>query len=229
MIFKQKLVYMVLGAIITSFGLSLLIGCGIKEFNEFNISNTTEDTIHYQIKWTDRSEWQPHSLKTGSINTHRFNAPNVSASYPKIRFDYIVGDQSVTYRTYPLETVLSSEGNSSAALKYSFRFGSRNELDIYKVENGVPPPPPPRYSPLKPPVKLSHVDSVKWLRDHGYSVETNNQTYIIKGPNTNLNVSVGATVIVPVYDKFSMSVGLLSIDGKISVTINRQRRVNPVN
>ncbi len=95
-------------------------------------------------------------------------------------------------------------------------------------------PPQIVYIPVNPVKKLSHDESVKWLRDNGYSVETNNQKYIIRGQhgsnNTNLDISVGATVIIPVYDKFSMNVGWFSvIDGKISVTINQKRTVKPVN
>ena len=85
---------------------------------EFNIRNRTGVTLHYQIKWIDHSEWQSHSFETGFIKNHRLNAANVSASYPKIRFDYIRGDQSVTYRAYTLETVLSSEKGSDAASTY---------------------------------------------------------------------------------------------------------------
>lgn len=150
-------------------------------------------------------------------------------------FDHIAGDQSVTYCTYQLETVPLFEKNSDDdAPTYFFRFDSLNELDLYKQGTGNEPPPNgnrpvPIYIRVNPPVKLSHNESVKWLRDNGYSVETNNQTYIIKGQHrsskTNLNISVGAIVIgISVYDKFSMSVGSLSIiDGKIFVTINRKR------
>lgn len=107
----------------------------------------------------------------------------------------------------------------------------------------IPIPPGPQYrevtedqivySPVNPVNKLSHDDSLKWLRDNGYSVKTNNQRYNINrqnGNNTNIDISVGATVIgVPVYDKFFVTVGSLSvIDGKISVTINRKRTVKPV-
>ena len=260
--FKPKLVYIVLTAVIVSFGLSLLIGCSKEpeiriitptvrpDTNlvqsgpglEFNIRNRTGVTLHYQIKWTDHSEWKSHSLETGFMKNHRLNAENVPESRPKIRFDYIGGDQSVTYRAYTLETVLSSEKDSDVAPTYFFRFDSPNELDIRKVivstqkrRSVTPEPTPPRYISVKPPVKLSHVASVKWLRNNGYSVKTNNQTYIIKGQHrsseTNLNISVGATVIgLTVYDKFSMSVGSMNIiDGKISITINRERTVKAVN
>ena len=91
------------------------------------------------------------------------------------------------------------------------------------------------YIPVNPVNELSHDESVKWLRDNGYSVKTNNQRYNINrqngSNNININISVGATVIgVTVSDKFSMNVGWLDIkDGKISVTINRKRTVKPVN
>lgn len=90
------------------------------------------------------------------------------------------------------------------------------------------------YTSVNPAIQLSHDKSVKWLRDNGYSVTTNDKTYKITGQNggknTNMNISVGATVIgITVYDKYSVNVGSLSIiDDKILVTINRKGTVKPV-
>ena len=105
----------------------------------FKILNHTGVTVMYQIKWSNDRSWKNDSLQTGSISTHWLKAENVSQGYPKIRFDYIAGDQQVTYRTYRLDTSLSSGDNTAEAPTYFFGFNQRGDrLDLYHDTAAAP-------------------------------------------------------------------------------------------
>ena len=104
----------------------------------FKIRNNTGVPVRYQIRWSNSHDWQPYSLGSGFIRTHRSNGQNVPSSYPRIRFDYIAGDQSVTYRYYTLETVQFRENNDNAPT-YRFQYNrSGNRLDLFQDAAGAP-------------------------------------------------------------------------------------------
>ena len=105
----------------------------------FSIRNTTGVKVPYQIRWSNSDNWQSHSLQTGFIQTHGSNGQHVPSGYPKIRFDFIAGDQLVTYRAYTLETALFRENNDQAPT-YRFRYNLRGDrLDLVGDTLAAPP------------------------------------------------------------------------------------------
>ena len=102
----------------------------------FKIRNQTGVTIPYEIKWSDGNNWQRFSLQTGFIKPHRSDGQNVSADYPKIRFDYIAGDRQVTYRVYNLESVAE---NANVSPTYYFQFNRQGDrLDLFRDVRAAP-------------------------------------------------------------------------------------------
>ncbi len=94
----------------------------------FKIANNTGVRVSYEILWSNDNDWQRYSLRTGLAMTHRAEAQKVLQGYPKIRFDYIAGDQSVTYRAYQLDL----SANSNNVPVYHFEYNSRGDrLDLY--------------------------------------------------------------------------------------------------
>ena len=104
----------------------------------FKIRNRTGVSISYQIKWSNSNNWQPNTLKTGFVRTHRSGGQNIPSGYPKIRFDYIAGDQQVTYRLYTLETA-QFQGNATNAPTYYFQYNWwGNRLDLLRDTAAAP-------------------------------------------------------------------------------------------
>ena len=105
----------------------------------FKIRNHTGATVPYQIRWSSNDNWQRYSLETGYIRTHESNGQQILSGYPKIRFDYIAGDQVVTYRTYTLDTVEFRE-NANIAPAYRFAYNHWvDRLDLYRDGFAAPP------------------------------------------------------------------------------------------
>ena len=104
----------------------------------FKIRNRTGVTVPYQIKWSNTDNWKSSSLRTDFIKTHWSNGQNIPSKYPKIRFDYIAGDQEVAYRTYNLETVQFRENNDHAPIYY-FQYNRQgNRLDLFRDVGAAP-------------------------------------------------------------------------------------------
>ncbi|MXV82560.1 T9SS type A sorting domain-containing protein [Candidatus Poribacteria bacterium] len=97
----------------------------------FKIRNQTGVPVHYQIRWSNKENWESSSLETGFIITHRSSGQSIPSSYPKIRFDHIAGDgQQVTYRVYSLDSAI---GNTNVAPTYRFAYNQRGDrLDLYR-------------------------------------------------------------------------------------------------
>ena len=106
----------------------------------FKIRNRTGLSIPYEIRWSNRNNWQSHSLETGYIKTHWSNGQNIPSNHPKIRFNRIAGDQKGTYRTYKLDTVQFRQNNNHAPIYY-FQYNRRtNRLDLFRHRNAAAAP-----------------------------------------------------------------------------------------
>ena len=108
---------------------------------------------------------------------------------------------------------------------------------------GHPEPPQPpeykwvlKYAPVD--IKYTGSQAEKWMRDHGYTIRKDTEYYHIirkdssnDGNNVNVvdlstKISVGATVMLPLYDKYVQSVGSLNImEGAISIEITREGKL----
>jgi hypothetical protein len=101
-----------------------------KVYGSFVLRNPSSVTIHYQIKWGD-GEWKSCSLPPNHIEWHAF--PLDEDGYtprPKIRFDWIGGDGSVTNRYYDLQTRATSTPRYGK--RYVFRYsGAGRFLDLH--------------------------------------------------------------------------------------------------
>ena len=103
------------------------------------IRNRTRVRVPYQMKWTHNDSWQNYSLESGYIRTHRSDEESLTQGFPKIRFDYIVGDNAVNYRTYRLDATLQSQDYNEDVPTYRFRYNWRGDrLDLYKDNAAAP-------------------------------------------------------------------------------------------
>ena len=103
------------------------------------IRNSTGVQVHYQMRWTQNDSWQNYSLETGYVRTHRSDEESLTQGFPKIRFDYVAGDNTVTYRAYTLGATLQSQGHNEEAPTYYFSFNWRGDrLDLYEDHAAAP-------------------------------------------------------------------------------------------
>ncbi len=103
------------------------------------IRNTTGVRVHYQMRWTQNDSWQKYSLETGYVYTHRSDEESLAQGFPKIRFDWIAGDNAVTYRSYNLDAALRFQGQNEDVPTYYFSFNwRRDRLYLYKVNAAAP-------------------------------------------------------------------------------------------
>ena len=103
------------------------------------IRNPTGVRVPYQMRWTQNDSWQNYSLENGYIRTHQSDEESLTQGFPKIRFDYIAGDNAVTYRTYPLSATLRSQGYNEGAPTYYFSYNRRGDrLDLYRDNPAAP-------------------------------------------------------------------------------------------
>ena len=103
------------------------------------IRNPTGVRVSYQMRWTQNDAWQNYSLENGYIRTHQSDEESLTQGFPKIRFDYIAGDNAVTYRTYPLDATLRSRDYNEDAPTYYFSYNWRGDrLDLYEDNPAAP-------------------------------------------------------------------------------------------
>ena len=103
------------------------------------IRNPTGVRVPYQMRWTHNDPWQNYSLENEYVLTHRSDEESLAQGFPKIRFDYIAGDNAVTYRVYTLSATLRSQDYNEDAPTYYFRYNWRGDrLDLYEDNPAAP-------------------------------------------------------------------------------------------
>ena len=103
------------------------------------IRNPSGVRVPYQMRWTQNDSWQNHSLENGYILTHWSGEESLTQGFPKIRFDYIAGDNAVTYRVYTLSATLQSQDYNEDAPTYHFRYNWRGDrLNLYEDHAAAP-------------------------------------------------------------------------------------------
>ena len=103
------------------------------------IRNPTRVRVPYQMRWTHNDDWQNYSLESGYVRTHWSDEESLAQGFPKIRFDYIAGDNAVTYRVYPLSATLRSQGYNEGAPTYYFSYNRRGDrLNLYEDNAAAP-------------------------------------------------------------------------------------------
>ena len=103
------------------------------------IRNTTGVRVPYQMRWTQNGSWQNYSLENGYVRTHRSDEESLTQGFPKIRFDYIAGDNAATYRVYTLRATLRSQDYNEEAPTYYFSYNQRGDrLDLYEDNAAAP-------------------------------------------------------------------------------------------
>ena len=112
----------------------------------FKIRNPTRVTIYYHILWSNNGSWRNYSVNAdGGGRNHWWDGQNVPSGYPKIRFDYIAGDQQSTYRAYTLETAQLPEntdvrGNTDVPT-YHFKYNQQGDrLDLHRTTQTIETP-----------------------------------------------------------------------------------------
>jgi hypothetical protein len=73
------------------------------EYGSFIMRNPTRMTIRYQVKWGD-GPWKSYAVEPGERRYHAFNLDqDNSIPTPRVRFDYVCGDDAVTYKVYRMD------------------------------------------------------------------------------------------------------------------------------
>jgi hypothetical protein len=92
------------------------------------IDNPTDNPVFYQVKWGD-GEWTRHRLSPGAFRNHYHSLDDLGrAPAPKLRFDYILNDGEVTYRTYNLGFYASYTTGYRQGKVYRFRTAGRGDI-----------------------------------------------------------------------------------------------------
>jgi hypothetical protein len=105
---------------------------GRTDYAIVTIRNPRSVTVNYQIKW-GAGNWESFSVSPGFSRYHAFPVDAAGrAPRPQIRFDYILGDGGVTYKTYSLNTYTSSRLSVDSGKPHVFRDDSTGRfLDLY--------------------------------------------------------------------------------------------------
>ena len=69
----------------------------------FSITNQTGVTLHYQVKWGEKSAWKSIEVRNGVTETHSCPLENGRAPTPYVRFDKVAGDNRFTEQEYRME------------------------------------------------------------------------------------------------------------------------------
>jgi hypothetical protein len=97
---KPRLAGIVALAVLAS--LAAPASASAQTFGMITISNPTRMTVNYQVKWGD-GDWDNSSVRPGHYLNHWYPLDaNGQAPTPSIRFNYILNDPDVTYRSYRL-------------------------------------------------------------------------------------------------------------------------------
>ncbi len=103
----------------------------------FSITNQTGVTLHYQVKWGEKSAWKSIEVRNGVTETHSCPLENGRAPTPYVRFDKVAGDNRFTEQEYRMEFYrvgyagYGAQANRSEPKKYIFKFSADGKrLDI---------------------------------------------------------------------------------------------------
>ena len=92
------------------------------EYGIFTIKNPTNDPVNYQVKWGDNGTWESFKLEAGASRWHAYALDNFGlAPKPYVRFDYILNDDQVTFKTYNMKFYSSTATTAESGKPYFFR------------------------------------------------------------------------------------------------------------
>lgn len=103
----------------------------------FSIDNQTGVTLHYQVKWGEKSAWKSIEVRTGHTEMHSYPLENGRAPTPYVRFDKVAGDNRFTEQEYRMEFYrvgyagFGANTSNTEPKKYVFKFSADGKrLDI---------------------------------------------------------------------------------------------------
>lgn len=98
------------------------------------IDNPTDNLVTYQFKWGN-GEWTTFRLSANAYRNHFYELDDLGrAPAPSIRFDYILSDGEVTYRSYNLKFFSSYTTGYKQGKIYRFRpVSDRGILELRPV------------------------------------------------------------------------------------------------
>jgi hypothetical protein len=92
------------------------------EYGIFTLKNPTNDAIHYQVKWGENGTWESFTVDAGMSRWHAHPLDNFGlAPKPYVRFDYILNDDQVTWKSYYMKFFSSYNTNAESGKQYFFR------------------------------------------------------------------------------------------------------------
>jgi hypothetical protein len=99
------------------------------EYGIFTLKNPTNDPVHYQVRWGEESEWESFTVQPGMSRWHAHPLDNFGlAPKPCVRFDYILNDGDVTWKSYNMKFFSSYNLKASAGKPYFFRISRDGSL-----------------------------------------------------------------------------------------------------
>jgi hypothetical protein len=92
------------------------------EYGIFTLKNPTNDAVHYQVRWGEEGEWESFTVQPGFSRWHGHPLDAFGlAPKPYVRFDYILNDGDVTWKTYNMKFYSSYRLKADAGKPYYFR------------------------------------------------------------------------------------------------------------
>jgi hypothetical protein len=103
------------------------------EYGIFTVKNPTNDPVNYQVKWGENGTWESFKLDAGMSRWHAYPLDNFGlAPKPYVRFDYILNDDQVTWKSYNMKFYSSTNLNADSGKPYFFRVSRDGSiLDLF--------------------------------------------------------------------------------------------------
>ncbi|QDT71725.1 hypothetical protein [Lacipirellula limnantheis] len=101
------------------------------DYGAYVVCNPTSTALHYQVKWGD-GEWKSYCVYPGYVKSHYHELDcEGAAPKPRVRFDYVGGDEQVTYQTYAVD--MTATDCPSNGKRYTFKFSRCGTyLELYR-------------------------------------------------------------------------------------------------
>ena len=110
----------------------------------FTIMNNTSFTVKYQSKWSEEDTVDANVLAPGEAVNHWSTRPSgdIAEGYPKITFDYIIGDGEFTPRVSDLQTYTRHFGSEVESDDqwdgYAYHFSYNSNTKTLDLSRGFP-------------------------------------------------------------------------------------------
>jgi hypothetical protein len=115
----------------------------VTEYQAFAVKNTTDVTVYYEVKWGNGG-WKTYTLSPGMTRRHFYrDDPDRPAPQAELRFDAVIGDEALTFRTHGMPTELVDELRKAPVFTFALIGENEINLRLPRAQPEVPLPFPP--------------------------------------------------------------------------------------